>query len=259
MKKDEELKASGKGESFEGIIDIDLKRSVSCLEPTDLEPVKRILMNIALHFNELGYYQGANYIAIFLFDFCQKNDEEAFRLMSVVVERFTEPNFSQKAGGIVKPLWITNRVVQISNPHLTEKFRENNITALHFAISNILTLLSSLIKNKQTFSLAEDVWDLMFCGGIQKVFSCMLYFFDVQKAFLANPKGETNNLSAMKDIDSEPFILIRKSGVSQTVVDNCLRHLNKPNLREVPWDPKIYGYIALFFEVFGKANQETWA
>ena len=48
---------------------MDLKRSVNFFDSEDHDSVKQLLLSVANKYPQLGYYQGMNYIAIYVYYF----------------------------------------------------------------------------------------------------------------------------------------------------------------------------------------------
>ena len=154
-------------------------------------------------------------------------------------------------------IWTTDRMLEAITPSLSEKLRTAQVSAIHFATPNILTLLSALVKSKETIPLIYDIWDLMLSGGINSVYLTLIYLLDVQKAYIMNVE-EDELLGAMKNVDSDPFAILRSAGLQEKVVEKCLSHLNKKNLRAIDYDRTVFSKVDAFYEKYVKQMQEFW-
>ena len=246
-----------RSEPFEEIIEMDLKRSTRFFDVADHDDIKCLLLNVALNFEAIGYFQGMNYIAIFTFEAYKKDQEKAFKFMGYLAQRILIDNFANTSGGLMRLIWTTDRMLEAITPSLSEKLRAAQVSAIHFATPNILTLLSSLVKTKETTPLVYDIWDLMLSGGINSVYLTLIYLLDVQKAYIMNV-DEDELLEAMKNVDSDPFAILRSAGLEEKVVEKCLAHLNKRNLRAIDYDRTVFRKIDAFYEKFVKQMQEFW-
>lgn len=236
---------------------MDLKRSTRFFDVADHDNIKCVLLNVALNFEAIGYFQGMNYIAIFTFDAFKKDPERTFKFIGYLAKRILIDNFSTASGGLMRLIWTTDRMLEVITPSLSEKLRTAQVSAIHFATPNILTLLSSLVKSKETTPLVYDIWDLMLAGGINSVYLTLIYLLDVQKAYIMNVE-EDDLLGAMKNVDTDPFAILRSAGLQAKVIEKCFSHLNKKNLRAIDYDRKAFRKVDAFYEKYVKQMQEFW-
>ena len=246
-----------KKEPSEEIIEMDLKRSVRYFDEKDHDSIKTVLLNVSYNFDKIGYYQGMNYIAIFCFEAFGKDLDKTFRFIGYLASRFLIGNFSNEAGGLMRLLWTTDRMLEATAPSLWEKMRIAKLSAMHFATPNVLTLLTCLIKEKEAVSLVYDIFDLTLAEGIEFTYHTLIYLLDVQKAYIINV-DEDELMLAVKNVDSDPFAILRCAGLKDQVVEKCFSHLNKKNLRQIDYDRKVFPFLDAFYEKFVKQNQEFW-
>lgn len=225
---------------------MDLKRSVNFFDSTNHDVMKQLLMNVALAYPELNYFQGMNYIAIFLYGLFGGDLNSCFRFFCYIIERFLIPNFSARVGGLLKLVWTQDRLIELQAHKLWQTLSKADVSSAHYATPNIGTLMTCLIKSPSTKPLVPPIWDLMLGSGIFFIYEMLMYVLDVQKAHI--DQIETDELlSAMQHVDSDPFAILRGSGLISTALDQCLSHLTKENLMQIDYDSQIFDQLEFFY------------
>ena len=225
---------------------MDLARSVSFYNSKHHDKVKAVLVNCALQYPVNGYYQGMHYIGIFVYEFLE-NELEAFQLLCYITETILISNFANTSGGFLRLVWMTDRLMQLHSPRLWETLCKNDVSAVHFATANICTLLTCLVKTPETTQLVPYVWDIMLGRGVHFIYDMLLYVLDVQKAHIGQI-GMDQLLPAMQNVDSDPFAVLRKTGLTSGALEKCLKHLTKVNLKAVYYESKTFNSLDRFYE-----------
>jgi Rab-GTPase-TBC domain len=213
------------------IIEMDLIRSISFYDKVNHDRVKVILLNAALEYPINGYYQGMHYIGIYLQDFF-KDDTKAFHMLCYIAETYLIGNFSMESGGFLRLVWMNDHLMKIHSPSLWATLDKNEVSSVHFATANICTLLTCLIKSKETWGLVPFIWDLMLARGINYIYDVLVYILDVQKAHIDQITMD-QLLPAMQNVDSDPFSVLRSAGIKDNSLEKCLGHLTKQNLEKI--------------------------
>jgi Rab-GTPase-TBC domain len=244
-------------EPFEEIIDMDLKRSLDFFDKADYDNMKLILLNVALENHEtIGYYQGMNYIAIFLQQ-TFKDPVVAYRFFCYLTHTLLAEHFSSSFGGLVKLIWISDKVIQINSPSLWNKLRNGGVSSIHFAVPNLITLFASLVKSKDAVPFIFEIWDTMFFEGLFAVLKTLISVLEIQKSHIDEIDSD-ELLSSMKDIESDPFAIIRKSSAGQEVIQGYMQHLNRKNLRNIRYDVRVYNRLNIFYSEVVSQIQAYW-
>jgi hypothetical protein len=241
-------------EPIQEIIEMDLVRSVSFYNSKNHDKVKSILVNCALEYPVNGYYQGMHYIGIFLYDFFE-NEKEAFQMLCYITELLLIGNFANTSGGFLRLVWMTDRLMQLHSPSLWETLQKNDVSSVHFATANICTLLTCLVKTPETTKLIPFIWDVMLARGVTFIYDILLYILDVQKAHIDQITLD-QLLPAMQNVDSDPFAVLRKTGLRPDSLEKCLKHLTKENLQAVSYDPRTFHSLDRFYERLIKEVQK---
>lgn len=249
-------KEINKEDPLQDLIEIDLIRSATFYDNENHNQVKNILLNVALEYPVNGYYQGMHYLAIFLQDFF-KNDTDAFHMLCHITENILIGNFSQDSGGFMRLIWMNDRLLQIHSPSLWSTLFKNDVSSVHFATANICTLLTCLIKSKDTWSTIPMIWDVMLARGITFIFDVLIYLLDVQKAHIDQISMEML-LPAMQNVDSDPFAVLRTAGLTDKSLSKCLGHLSKENLVKINYGRHAFNSLDRLYERYVKHVQQLW-
>lgn len=233
-------------EPVQEIIEMDLVRSVSFYDSKNHSKVKNVLLNCALEYPVNGYYQGMHYIGIFLNDFFG-NEKEAFQMLCYITETILIGNFANSSGGFLRLVWMTDRLMALHSPSLWGTLSKNDVSSVHFATANICTLLTCLVKSPDTTKLIPFIWDLMLARGVAYVYDMLLYILDVQKAHIDSVTVD-QLLPAMQNVDSDPFAVLRKTGLKSDALEKCLKHLTKKNLKAVAYDHRTFHSLDRFYD-----------
>lgn len=233
---------------------MDLVRSTAFYNSKNHDKVKNVLLHCALEYPVNGYYQGMHYIGIFLYDFFE-NEKEAFQMLCYITEVFLIGNFANISGGFLRLVWMTDRLMQIHSPSLWDTLVKNDVSSVHFATANICTLLTCLVKTPDTTKLIPYIWDIMLARGVTFIYDMLLYILDVQKAHIDQISMD-QLLPAMQNVDSDPFAVLRKTGLQSDSLEKCLAHLTKQNLKAVAYDPRTFDSLDRFYDRYIKEIQK---
>lgn len=245
-------------EPYQDIIDMDLKRSMTfCSEEAEAK-LKRMLLNVSLEYKDsIGYYQGMNYIAIFLYE-TFKDDQQAYWFFCYVADRILTRYFANNFECIVQLIWICDKMIQIHSPSLWQKLRQGGVSAIHFSVPNIITLFTSLIKNKESQSHIYDIWDLMLRDGLFVVVKALIYILEIQKVHIDIIDSD-ELLVAMRNVESDPFSILKHSETDESIVQGYIDHLNKKNLRRVAYNPRLFEGLQLFYKDTVEEVHRYWS
>ena len=163
---------------------MDLKRSIIFCAEDSYDILKRILLNVSLEYKDsIGYYQGMNYIAMFLME-AFGDENKAYHFFCYISDRILTKYFANNFEGIVKLIWICDKMIQIHSPGLWAKLRHGGVSSIHFSVPNLITLFTSLIKNNEAKRHIYEIWDIMFCEGFSSIIKALIYILEVQKVHI---------------------------------------------------------------------------
>jgi Rab-GTPase-TBC domain len=256
----EEARAQDKARSepLEELIDMDLKRSVNFFDKEDYDQVKRLLMNVSLAYaDSISYYQGMNYIGIFIFD-AFKDEEAAFHFFCYLAENLLQEHFSNSFQGVVRLIWINDKLMQIHSSGLWDRLRNGGVSSIHFAVPNIITLFASLVKKSDRKEFIFEIWDVMLASGLYSILKTLTFVLEMQKIFIDEIDPELL-LLAMKDVESDPFSLLAHAESEPATIRAYMAQLNKKNMRDVKPNPRTYLSLAKFYDEVVSEIAEFWA
>ncbi len=237
---------------------MDLKRSTNFFDVKYYNNIKLLLYNIALEYqNTIAYYQGMNYIAIFIYETFM-DDRKAFEFFCYIAEKILIQHFSDTFGGLVRLIWTCDRMIQVHSPLLWEKLRNGGVSSIHFSVPNLITLFTSLVKSPSSKRHIAEVWDLMLSeDGLFSVLKTLIYILEIQRVHIDQIDTELL-LIAMKNVESDPFAIIRQVESDESVVEKFVSHLSKENLRQISYDPKVYTKLQHFYTDVVSHIQKFW-
>lgn len=181
------------------------------------------MLNIALDHEKLTYYQGMNYIAIFLYKFFEKNIEKTYKFMSFLAWGFLTSRFHGKLPGLEESLYILDKYIRKFKPELWMKFTSNHITSLNFSVSLIITVFSiyskhklqtedssdpNQILNQKVFELCTSVWDMVIGGGSIYLIKTLLRLLEVNEHLIVKELDGDELLVGIGEMERSPFGLI---------------------------------------------------
>ena len=126
--------------------------------------MKRILTNIALDFPELGYYQGMNYLVIFIYE-TFKDELTAYRFLHFMAEKFLKTKLEKTFKGVMEMIFLSDKLMQIAIPKTWSKLKAGNMSSIHFSVSLMITMFSTLIKDTSMFGIVYRIWDMFLVDG----------------------------------------------------------------------------------------------
>jgi hypothetical protein len=244
------------GEKLEELIELDLKRSVEFFDTQHYDRIKLFLLNVCIEYrSSIAYYQGMNYIAIFLFETFKYDDTKAFHFYCYMAERILKKHFSHNFVELIRLIWTSDRMMQIKSPRLWERLRNGNVSSIHFAVPNFITLFASLTKVKRCQKYILDIWDIMLSEGMYAILKTLIYILELQRGSIDQIDAE-QLLIAMKTLESDPFAIIKQTCDDERIVEGYIDHLCKANLRNIPYDKKMYKRLESFYsEVVGEIHK----
>ncbi len=247
-----------RSEPLEELIDMDLKRSVNFFDPADYDKLKLLLLNVSLAFaDSISYYQGMNYIGIFIFD-AFRDELAAFHFFCYLAESLLQEHFANSFQGLVRLIWINDKLMQIHSAGLWDRLRSGGVSSIHFAVPNIITLFASLVKNSERKEFVYEIWDVMLASGLYSILKTLTFVLEMQKLFIEEVDPDLL-LLAMKDVESDPFSLLAHAESDTETVRAYMGQLHKKNIRDVKPNPRTYLNLAKFYDEVVCEISDFWA
>ena len=168
MKKSEENKGRGRD-----IIDLDVVRtSFEKNKELNQKKISYILKSIVEQVPTLHYNQGMNYIAAFLLNITEDEEESFYLFLGLLTSTKYGELFKDDLAQLKKFFYIFERLISIFIPELYNFFLDNNIKASYFISSWFITLFTNAfphIEEKNNPQILLKIWDLFFYDGWKSI------------------------------------------------------------------------------------------
>ena len=165
-------KDNPKNKSME-VIDLDVNRTFfeNDKEANRIK-ISYILKSISTECPNINYSQGMNFIAAFLLNICE-NEEEAFYLfISLLNTSDYGKLFTNELANLKKFFYVFERLLNILLPELFNYLKVNNVKMSYFTSSWFITLFTdtySSLKEKGNIKLLLRVWDMFLFSGCKSI------------------------------------------------------------------------------------------
>lgn len=225
-------------------------------EQTHYEDAKLILINIVNDYPDVSYYQGMNYLTIFCFYTCNKNSTTAYWLLSFMVEHCLRDYFGHTFQGLVKLLFVVDKLLQRSYPDIWKKLSKGGVSAIHFSVPMLITVFTSMIKSKDAYDYIADIWDVVIARGMHSVVKALLLLLEVQQSHLMSLSHE-DLLTVMKNVEKDPFAVIRSAGKS-TGLSSYYAGVGKQNILTTDMIDSTISVMEHFYTKIRQSINDTW-
>ena len=171
------------------IIKLDAKRMIF-IGKKDPEEIKTSLTNIlsclSICHPNINYSQGMNYIAYFLFEICE-GEEEAFQMFNSLLT-FTKYGdlFFNELSSLNKYFYVFDRLIFIYLPEISLHLKSKDLSVRYFVSPWFITLFTNAFKNiKEPKNPKVLIWilDLFIINGwksIIKIGLCLMKHFEIK-------------------------------------------------------------------------------
>lgn len=193
---------------LEELIEMDLVRSTEFFDKEYFEEVKLILMNVAHDYPEVSYYQGMNYLGIFLFYTFEKDKTRAYRFFCFMIEYIIQKWFGQSFEGTLKLLYAVDKLLETIYPSMWSRLNKNGVSAIHFSVPTLITLFTCLIKTKDSYSHIYEIWDCIISHGVSALLKSLLLLLEIQQSHLFKIPSDSI-LLVMKNVEKDPFAIVK--------------------------------------------------
>lgn len=241
---------------LEELIEIDLHRSLNFFEKQYVEDAKLILLNLVADYPEVSYYQGMNYLVVFCYYTCNKDRTMAYWLMSFMIEHCIQAYFGNNFCGLVKLLFVVDKLLQRVYPNIWSKLNRGGVTAIHFCVPTLITLFTSMIKSPDAYAYIYEIWDCIISRGIPPLITSLLLLLEVQQSHLYTLSHE-DLLLVMKNVEKDPFAVIR-SAKATGMLDNYYSGIGKKHIKAVQVKDFTIMNMEEFYEAVRKKINDTW-
>ena len=178
---------------YDSLIELDVRRTnFKNQKESNRIIIEYILKALSHSATKVGYCQGMNYIASFLIEIIQ-NEEEVFYIM---LSLLTNTDFMDIFIGDLNKLkiffYILEKLIYLKLPEIYECLKFNNIAMNFFSSPYFITLFTNIYPN---FNEIENkvlikAWDVFILQGWKSFFSSLLAILQYNKEGILNCKGD---------------------------------------------------------------------
>jgi Rab-GTPase-TBC domain len=97
-----------------------------------------------------------------------------YKLMKYISNSLLNPFFHTNFVNLFKILFMSDKIIQHSLALTFRKLHRGKVTSILFAISSLLTLFSSCIKESNNWASIYRLWDLILGGGYGAVYKFLI-------------------------------------------------------------------------------------
>lgn len=217
----------------EELIVMDLNRSLNFMDEQYYDPIRAVLRWVAAEYPEVGYFQGMNYIAIFLFYSFEKDEMLARRFFALLVERHLREYLHRSFESVMKLIFVCDKFLETLYPSLWAKLAKGGVSSLHFAVPNLITLFTSLIKTPESYGYIYEIWDALLADGFLSIVKALLLILEIQQGQIFKiPHDQL--LIVMKQVERDPFAILKHYQSDEDKLKAQCKHLNKARLALLP-------------------------
>jgi Rab-GTPase-TBC domain len=238
------------------LIHMDLVRSMDFFEQKHYDDAKLILINLAVDYPDVSYYQGMNYLVIFCFYTCNRNATMAYWLMSFMVEHCLQAYFGHSFQGLVRLLFVVDKLLHRIYPTMWHKLAKGGVTSIHFCVPMLITLFTSMIKSEDAYAYIADIWDAVVARGMYPVVKALLLLLEVQQSHLMSLSHE-DLLLVMKNVEKDPFAVIPSTGKS-TGINRYYAGIGKKFIEAMELSDATISTMESFYTRVRKVINDTW-
>ena len=155
------------------IIDLDVARtSFETNREEKRKKIANILKAISSESPKASYCQGMNYIAAFLLNVIENEEEVFYFFISLLESTEYGSLFYNDLAKLKKYFYVFERILNILVPELYEYLKNNNISTSYYVAPWFITLFTDsypYVKNKENPKIVFRIWDLFVFSGWKNI------------------------------------------------------------------------------------------
>ncbi|KAM3136679.1 hypothetical protein pb186bvf_011315 [Paramecium bursaria] len=166
---------------YEEIITMDVQRSFHLhFDKIPSSKLQSLLRTYAYYNKEIGYCQGMNYIAGYLYINFQ-DEEVAYEIFNSVMRNSFEYYFKQDFEMMKQVFYTHNRILSIFMPQLYHHFKQQKIDPSYYITSWFMTVYSQVYQFHYESALLNIIWDMFMLQSWKGFYKCTLFLLDFFK------------------------------------------------------------------------------
>ena len=206
----------------------------------------------------MGYYQGMNYIAVFLFYTFKEDTTRAYRFFHFVAGQLLATRLGESLPGLIKLLFLLDKSVTKTLPRLSMKFKTSKTSSLHYGVACILPLFTSQLKTGQEEKIGL-FWDLLLADGFINIIRTILLLLKVQQDCILQMDSELVVMH-VRTIEGHPLNILKLQEEIEEKELECLtlEKITKKEILEVGLQRSFYDTLRDHYEFVHKPILGFW-
>lgn len=119
-----------------------------------------------------------NYLVIFIYATFQ-DELMTYRFLNFVADKFLKNKLEKSFKGLMEMIFLSDKLLEIITPEIMNKLKSGSMSSIHFSVSLLITMFSTLIKDPQYFPIVYRVWDLFLIDGFVAVLKSQLHVLNI--------------------------------------------------------------------------------
>lgn len=204
-----------------------------------------------------GYYQGMNYIVVFLYSIF-KDKNITYRFMSFVFDRYLAETFNTELKGLHMLVYLCDKMIEHSNRKVWVKLQQNDVSSIIFMVPCLMTVLTSQIKSGEaTQRTLEEAWDLFLVDGFKGLIRCISYYLSLQNNCILGVDPDLV-LMAIKNIETHPLQCLLYDGKDPDEVSEIMKSISKQKVLEYGFSDEFYNLIIGQYKLIHYPIEKQW-
>jgi hypothetical protein len=204
----------------------------------------------------MSYYQGMNYIAIFLHTTFQ-DELKAYQFMTYIAHKFLHKKLEKSFKGLMELIFLSDKLIQISNNTVWKKLHKNQISSMMFSVPLIITMFTTYVKIPSNYPFIYTVWDIFLSQGFLGILKAQLCVLKGQEQDLAELDNDSV-LMAMKSIEKDPYCVTRFRGLEEEFEERS-RFLTKEKIIGYNVDKESYRRLIEHYWIVHQPILKFWS
>ncbi|CAD8088108.1 unnamed protein product [Paramecium sonneborni] len=171
---------------YEETIKLDVQRSLHLHKDKINSSVLQSLLRIYAFYNqEVGYCQGMNYIAGYLYLIFQ-DQETAYKAFDRMMNLYFKDLYLNDFSNLKIGFYQFDRLLQIFLPELSQHLKDQKIDSCYYVASWFITLYSNVFQYCQKSALLNIIWDIFLAEEWKGFFKATFYILQLLQQQILN-------------------------------------------------------------------------
>lgn len=205
----------------------------------------------------MSYYQGMNYIAIFLYKTFQ-DELKAYQFLCYISEKYLTEKLEKSFKGLMEMIFLSDKLFQITNQEVWQMLQSGQMSSIHFSVPLIITVFTTYVKEERNFDLIYTIWDLFLTEGFLSVLKAQLCILKIQEKFMEQVESDMM-LMAMKNFEKTPFSVPRYLKIEDEIIDVLFGKLTKQKILEEKVDESSFDRLVKHYWKIHQPILKFWS